>query len=151
MKILIAIDGSQVSHHEVQHALQLVRNGLQASFVLANVQEAPSTYERLTAQGNEEMLANVAFGAGTDALAESVRLIEQAGVSYTTEVISSGNPAQSIIELVHLHGCNLIITGTRAQSRLRNVLGGSVSRELIDYAPVPVLVVKLPDPILSEP
>ena len=129
MKILIAIDGSQVSHHEVQHALQLVRNGLQASFVLANV----------------------AFGAGTDALAESVRLIEQAGVSYTTEVISSGNPAQSIIELVHLHGCNLIITGTRAQSRLRNVLGGSVSRELIDDAPVPVLVVKLPDPILSEP
>ena len=52
---------------------------------------------------------------------------------------------------MHLHGCNLIITGTRAQSRLRNVLGGSVSRELIDDAPVPVLVVKLPDPILSEP
>ena len=62
MKILIAIDGSQVSHHEVQYALQLVRNGLRASVVLANVQESPSTYERLTAQGNEEMLANVAFG-----------------------------------------------------------------------------------------
>ena len=37
MKILLAVDGSQRSLHETRFALQLVQDGLNASFVLANV------------------------------------------------------------------------------------------------------------------
>ena len=38
-RILIAVDGSELSLDAVHHAVQLTRDGLQADFVLANVQE----------------------------------------------------------------------------------------------------------------
>ena len=41
LKILIAVDGSELSLDGVHHALALVRQGLQATMVLAHVQEAP--------------------------------------------------------------------------------------------------------------
>ena len=39
MKILLPVDGSDASLDAVRHALQLIREGLRASLVLANVQE----------------------------------------------------------------------------------------------------------------
>ena len=44
MKILLPVDGSGLSLHEVRFALRLVKDGLKASFVLANVQEPASFY-----------------------------------------------------------------------------------------------------------
>ena len=40
MKILVCVDGSEPALDAVRHALYLHREGLQASFVLATVQEA---------------------------------------------------------------------------------------------------------------
>ena len=45
MQILLPIDGSPLSLDAVHHALRLVREGLRAGFVLANVQEPSSLYE----------------------------------------------------------------------------------------------------------
>ena len=39
MKILLPVDGTHLSLHEARFALQLMRNGLQASLLLVNVQE----------------------------------------------------------------------------------------------------------------
>ena len=50
MKILLPVDGSGLSLHEVRFALRLVKDGLKASFVLANVQEPASFYEIITAR-----------------------------------------------------------------------------------------------------
>ena len=50
MKILLPVDGTELSLHETRFALQLVREGLRASFVLANVQEPASFYEIVTAE-----------------------------------------------------------------------------------------------------
>ena len=48
MKILLPIDGFELSLHEVRFAIRLVREGLQAQFLLANVQEPASLYEMVT-------------------------------------------------------------------------------------------------------
>ena len=48
LKILIAVDGSELSLDGVHHALTLVRQGLQATMVLANVQEPATLYELVT-------------------------------------------------------------------------------------------------------
>jgi nucleotide-binding universal stress UspA family protein len=45
VKILLPIDGSPLSLDAVHHAMRLVREGLRATFVLANVQEPSSLYE----------------------------------------------------------------------------------------------------------
>ena len=48
LKILIAVDGSELSLDGVHHALALVGQGLQATMVLANVQEPATLYELVT-------------------------------------------------------------------------------------------------------
>ena len=49
MKILVPVDGSALSLEAVRHALALVRNGLRADLVLANVQAPASLYEIVVA------------------------------------------------------------------------------------------------------
>ena len=49
MNILLPIDGSELALHEVRYALRLVAEGLQARFLLVNVQEPATLYEMVTA------------------------------------------------------------------------------------------------------
>ena len=49
MKILVTVDGSEPALDAVRHALSLRREGLQAGFVLATVQEPTYVYEMILA------------------------------------------------------------------------------------------------------
>jgi nucleotide-binding universal stress UspA family protein len=53
MKILVPVDGSEPALDAVRHALRLRRAGLQASFVLATVQEPTFLYEMFLAPDAE--------------------------------------------------------------------------------------------------
>ncbi|MBQ9579067.1 MAG: universal stress protein [Ottowia sp.] len=141
MKILLAVDGSQRSLHEARFALQLVQGGLNASFVLANVQEPASLYEIVAASGSTERIAKAAKGAGQGLLAPSAHLLKEAGVPYE-RVVVTGDPAQAIVELVEEHGCDMVILGTRALGLIGRALeGGSTALRLLHNCPVPVLLV----------
>ena len=49
MKILLPVDGSSAALNAVRHALDLQREGLRASFVLATVQEPTYVIEMMLA------------------------------------------------------------------------------------------------------
>ena len=144
MKILLPVDGTELSLHETRFALRLVNEGLRASFVLANVQEPASFYEMVTAQ-NREIIENAAKGAAEDLMAPSAQLLREAGVEYETAVIT-GDPAQAMLELIEVHGCDMVLMGSRALGLIRRALeGGSTSQRVIQDSPVPVLLVKPPE------
>ena len=65
MKILLPVDGSQLSLEAVRFAIRLVREGLQASFVLANVQEPATLYEVMVAHDADvlQLAARLELGA----------------------------------------------------------------------------------------
>ena len=148
MKILLPVDGTELSLHETRFALRLVREGLRASFVLANVQEPASFYELITTQ-DPALIESAAQEAGEDLMAPSAQLLTQAGVAFETAVIT-GDPAHAMLDLIELRGCDLVVMGSRALGPIRRLLeGGSTSRRLIDDAPVPVLLVK--PPVVAEP
>jgi nucleotide-binding universal stress UspA family protein len=67
MKILLPLDGSEPSLEAVRHALRLVRDGLRAEFVLANVQEPTYLYEMVLAP-DAEVLERVSGAAGAHSL-----------------------------------------------------------------------------------
>ena len=145
MKILLPVDGTELSLHETRFALRLVREGLRASFVLANVQEPASFYEMVTAQ-DMQLIDNAAQEAGEDLMASSALLLQEAGADYETAVIS-GDPTQAMLELIEMHRCDMVVMGSRALGMIRRALeGGSTSRRLIQDSPVPVLLVKPPVP-----
>lgn len=140
MKILLPLDGSDVSLGAVRFAVRLIREGLQASLVLANVQEPASLYEMVVAP-DPQVLKSVSTAAGAHALVGGEALLKLAGMAYECE-IASGDPAHTIVDIVERLGCDLVIMGASGMGPLRSALLGSVSHEVLHAAGVPVMIIK---------
>ncbi len=139
-KILIAVDGSGLALDAVHHALTLVRSGLRAEFVLANVQEPASLYE-LVVSRDPDRIAAASLEAGAHLMASARTLMDAAGLSYETE-IGVGDPAHTLVDLIESTGSDMAIVGARGQGAISSALLGSVSQALAHASPVPVTIVK---------
>jgi nucleotide-binding universal stress UspA family protein len=140
MKILLPVDGSAASLDAVREALRLVAAGLQASLVLANVQEPATLYEMLLVH-DAEVIEQVSAKAGLHILEPAQALVRAAGVEFEIEV-AKGDPAHTLIDILENFGCDMVVMGARGMGTLRSALLGSVSHEVLHAAMVPVLIVK---------
>ena len=68
-------------------------------------------------------------------------LLEENGLKGVKTVVRKGHPAEEILAAAKEDGSNMIIVGSRG-SRTTHLFMGSVSREVVNSAEVPVLVVK---------
>jgi len=141
VKILVPVDGSTLSLEAVHHAVRLVRDGLKASIVLANVQEPSSLYEMVVVH-DPQALRRVAVEAGEHALAEADALLTRADIEHETE-IASGEPAHTLIDLIDNYGCEAVVMGAHGQGQ-GTAPFGSVAHEVLRHAPVPVTIVRAP-------
>jgi nucleotide-binding universal stress UspA family protein len=144
MKILLPVDGSELSLEAVRFAIRMVLAGLRADAVLANVQEPATFYELLVAH-DPEVINRVADEAGQHTLESAKELLNAAGVVYECEV-AKGDPAHTIVDIAERFACDLIVMGARGNSALRSAMLGSVSNEVLHASPVPVVIVK-PDEV----
>jgi nucleotide-binding universal stress UspA family protein len=76
-----------------------------------------------------------------------VRLVEIASRLRTAErsattCVLDGRPASEIVAVAGRFGADLVVMGARGLSAVRRLLLGSVSAEVIDHAPCPVLVAR---------
>ena len=140
MKILLPVDGSELSLGAVRFALDLAAPGLQVEAVLANVQEASNLYELLVAH-DPEVLDKVAAEAGVHTLEAARALLDARGLPYEMEV-ARGDPAHTLVAIAERFGCDMIALGARGNSALRSAMLGSVSNEVLHASPVPVVIVK---------
>ncbi|NPC58041.1 universal stress protein [Caenimonas soli] len=143
MKILIAVDGSELALDAVRYALQLRAEGLAAGLVLANVQEPASLYEMLTVR-DPQRLQGLAASAGDHSLQGARQLCDAAGVDYELE-IGLGEPAHTLLDIAERYGCSAIVAGARGKGGLGGADLGSVSHELMHVSPLPVTIVKHSD------
>ena len=140
MKILLPVDGSELSLDAVRFAIRMVRGGLRADAVLANVQEPANLYELLVAH-DPEVINKVSDEAGRHTLQSAMALLDAAGVQYECEV-AKGDPAHTIIDIAERFACDMVVMGARGNSALRSAMMGSVSNEVLHASPVPVVIVK---------
>jgi len=136
MKILLPVDGSPLSLEAVRHALRLRAEGLDANYVLANVQEPPSLYEVVVAH-DAEVLSELRRAAGADLLAPAEALLEAAGASWESEV-AGGEPGHVLVDLAENYGCDAVVMGVGAGNP------GPVALALVAHSPVPVTLVREP-------
>jgi nucleotide-binding universal stress UspA family protein len=145
MKILVPIDGSPLALAALRHAIALIQTGLRAELVLANVQQPATLYEWISAP-DPEALGHIAEAAGQHALETAESLLREARLD-ATEVLVTGDPAHALVELVESEGCDAVVMGSHGGGGLRSALqGGSVSQALLAACPVPVTLVKPPQP-----
>ncbi|HOF52510.1 MAG TPA: universal stress protein [Rhodoferax sp.] len=140
MKILLPVDGSELSLEAVRFAVRLLKNGLQGTVVLANVQEPATLYELIVAH-DPEVIDRVSAEAGLHTLASAQALLDAAAVGYECEV-AKGDPAHTIIDIAERFACDMVVMGARGTSALRSAMMGSVSNEVLHASSVPVVIVK---------
>jgi nucleotide-binding universal stress UspA family protein len=140
-KILVAYDGSPHSKEALNWAIDLSLMS-QAQIMAVKVFE-----------GNQLFMAAETGGmrfleALEEMRREDARLMEEAAdigesrsVKVTGEILQ-GNIAAEIIACATRNHIDLIVTGTKGHGALAELLMGSVTRNLISLAHVPVLVVK---------
>ena len=145
LKILIAVDGSELSLDGVHHALTLVRQGLQATMVLAHVQEPATLYELVTTR-DPDLIAAARLEAGEHLVAPARAVRGAAGVPYAAGV-GVGDVAHTLVDMIERSGCDMVIIGAKGQGAITSALLGSVSHEVAHASPVPVTIVKHAEPL----
>jgi nucleotide-binding universal stress UspA family protein len=149
--ILVPIDGSAHADAAIDKAIDLVR--------LESAQIETTRLTLLSAWYSHPLLGE---SAGTDIHSVESDMEEMAKqtvdaalrripewIRVTTEVVA-GRPADAILEAVAREAHDLIVMGSRGRGRLRCLLLGSVSLEVVQRSPVPVMLVHQQDPTGSE-
>ena len=139
VRILVAVDGSELALDAVRHALMLVSEGLKATLVLGHVQEEASFLELATL--GADSIANAAVEAGKHLTRPAEKLIREANVTHQTEIVL-GSPAAALCDLAESEGCDFIVIGARGLGAMRAAVIGSVSQAVVQQSHVPVFIVK---------
>ena len=142
MKILVPVDGSEQALEAVRFALRLRSTGLNATFVLATIQEPTYLYEVLLAPG-ADVLENVLGAVGSRALSAAEAIFAEGNVAFERE-LGSGYAATALIEIAERQRCEMIVMGARGLGFVRAALLGSVSHGVLQAAKVPVVIVSQP-------
>jgi nucleotide-binding universal stress UspA family protein len=76
-------------------------------------------------------------------LEETARLLAQTGCDIE-RIVVRGRPASAIVERAAAWRADMIVMGSRGHGTIASMLLGSVTAEVVDHAPCPVLVARLP-------
>jgi len=142
-KILFPTDGSDVAQAASASAVEFARSCGSELLVLS---VARPTY--LMPSGDDTMSSDPGFGVEelmrqADEHVQAVACIAQAaGVPCTTLTIFSDEPCDEIVGVAEREQCDLIVMGSHAGRRLRRLLAGSETREVLACSPIPVLVLR---------
>lgn len=141
-KILVAIDGSQISHRVVAHAAaaaQAFQAELHILYVSTLSKQLPLP-EQIEGCKTCQFSPDDPKSYTKTVLAEALHVVPS-GVPVITHD-EPGEPRIVILEFAEHNGCDLIVVGSRGLGTVAGLLMGSVSGYILHKAKCPVLVVK---------
>ena len=146
-RIIVAIDGSDLSTKALNHAFVLATR-LGAEITAVTVTD-PSV---VIAPGAEIMMVDTSSviaeldkakeTSSRGILDEAVRLANGAGVSLSTRHVPGLPAAEGIIAAAKELAAELIVMGSHGRRGLGRLLLGSQAAEVLAHAEIPVLIVK---------
>lgn len=145
MRVLLAIDGSAAS----ESARQLVGS---LTWPDGTVIEVVAAVEPVVEPFGTTVVPMPPTGSGPDpavtkaletTLADAAAALEAPG-RMIRRALLDGRPATVIVDEAVASQDELVVVGSRGFGPLRTMLLGSVSAEVVDHAPCPVLVVRRP-------
>lgn len=139
-KVLVAVDGSPHSRRAAEHLLKLLAEEGPMEIHLLNVQiPIESGHARMFV--SHEELQDYYRNEGLAALKEAREILDRAGVGYQHH-IAIGHVAETIAAYAKEKRFERILIGSRGRGPLTDLLLGSVAREVLRLADVPVTLVK---------
>jgi len=144
-KILVATDASAAATRAITFAARLSVEH-EADLLILNVIRDMQLPEELRADPSFESFYNTRDELMREAsdriLKEARNLAREAGAKNVQTAIGSGDPATSLAGFARRRNVDLIVVGTRGQSKTKDVWMGSVSRKLLDIIDINCLVIR---------
>ncbi|MBS4174809.1 universal stress protein [Bacillus sp. FJAT-49736] len=138
-KILVAVDGSEMSKKAIDAAIHLAKEQ-KAEITLVHVERninIPMGMETASVDFIYETIKK----EGENLLIEMQKNAVAEGVHTKTEYLQ-GDPASQIIHLAEKDNYQLIIIGSRGLNNIKEMMLGSVSHKVSQMSHCPVLIVK---------
>lgn len=137
-RILVAVDGSEVSLRAAEHAARMAK---QDGGSLAAVHVVPVPQYEFRGE-----LADAYATARKDArkwMKDVEDIATRNGIGVKTEiVVGAYSVVDAILGYAEMMKADLIVTGTRGKTPSRRILVGSVASGLVEYAGCAVLVIR---------
>lgn len=140
MKILLPVDGSAHSERAARYLAEMLKECHLYQVLVINVQP-PTDNLALSSHMPTSEIEAMRETRGGDALAAPVRLLQQGGINFMSEVLI-GPVAETIVEYAKTQRCAQIVMGTRGMGAIGNALLGSVATRVLNLAEVPVTLIK---------
>ncbi|MFA7269442.1 MAG: universal stress protein [Sterolibacterium sp.] len=141
MKILLAVDGSDISLRAVRSLIDHVQWFADKPEVLLLTVHLPIPSGLATHYVSHAALQSYYRESGDIALAPARQLLDAASLPHTPH-IHVGDPAVVIVKMADELGCDLICLGSHGHGAMQNAILGSVVTRVLHLARVPVLVAK---------
>src|SRR5262245_5475752 len=138
LRVLVPVDGSEPARRATLHVLHLAARGLSVEVHLLNVRPAIRGVAASFVSAGD--LKNFHREEGMKALAESMRLVEAAGLKPHAHVCV-GDAGEVILAFAKRLNCEQIVLGTRRLGPVSELLLGSVARHVVGGAARPVTLV----------
>jgi len=149
MKVLVATDGSDEADDALAYAVELTE-AVGGSITVVHAVD-PATYET----GGSEPISDLsdadrhlimesiedAEDRGLDLLEEAAAFATELGQEVETELLY-GDPVSETTEYAEEKGFDAIFVGHRGRSERTGLLLGSVAKDLVERASIPVTVVR---------
>jgi nucleotide-binding universal stress UspA family protein len=141
MKVLIAVDSSEISHQAAEVARKLFPSA--EHVVLSASTASPYIFSEPIGGGGFTVLPTAEELETSEIVAE--RAAGEANVVFggkAEEVVDSGDPGQIICEQAKVIGADVLVVGRGHKSWLSKLFAPSVSEYVIAHSPCPVVVVR---------
>jgi nucleotide-binding universal stress UspA family protein len=150
-RIVVGIDGSQASKDALSWAVAEARlRGDRVVAIHAWTQPFPASFAYPTAAAFpgvpitpvDDDLAEAMRRGSEELLAEAVSEVQAGDVTIERRLVE-GPAASALIEAAN--GAELLVVGSRGHGGFTELLLGSVSQQVANHAPCPVVIVRAPD------
>jgi len=152
-RIIVPIDGSQTSNHALAAALGLARESGGRVRLIHVVEEMAylTGYDQFGGYAGD--LLKVMRETGASVLAGGLAKAQEAGVP--ADQLLCDNLGERLPEVVaeeaRRWNADLIVVGTHGRRGVGRILMGSGAEQIVRMAPVPVLVIRSPQPAAAAP
>jgi nucleotide-binding universal stress UspA family protein len=143
-KILVPVEYNEPSYNAAALGLALAR-GLDASLTLIHIHMRElATRETVEINASDlDAVSEPAFRGLLDKLVgDATKSSLESFVDHSVAELERvpNSPADVIVEYAGSHGIDLIVIGSRHQSRLHDLIMGDVTKDVLERAPCPVTV-----------
>jgi nucleotide-binding universal stress UspA family protein len=141
-KILVPLDGSNLSECTLSHVTSLVKEGSAGELTLLNVVKIDIPWAKSTVHFDINAIREPLIASAEKYLAGMKSRLSAEGIEVKTEALESNSPAFAITDYARKNGMNLIVMATHGYTGFKKMLLGSVASGVLNQSSIPVLLIR---------